>query len=152
MRKLLTDSVKISQTDEWIKNLNWLQKDMTVKWKCVFEAQTMMYNHKYQLMIYKVANCVWLSIRNFNQQRLSKKLSDKYIDLYTVLNLIGKQIYWLNLRNNTKHDTFHVSLLKPVKRHPQKPPKPILMKNEKKWLINFIVNKHVYERKHITQY
>ena len=76
---------------------------------------------------------------------------DKY-DPYTVLSPIGRQAYQLNLRNSMKYDTFHVSLLKPVKGHSQKPLKPILMKGKRKWLINFIIDKHVYERKYITQY
>ena len=112
----------------------------------------MIYNHKHQSMIYKVEDCIWLSIKNFNQQRLSKKLSDKYVGFYMMLNLIKRQVYWLNLRNSTTHDIFHISLLKSVEGHSWKPLKPILMKNEREWLIYFIVDKHVHERKHITQY
>ena len=51
-----------------------------------------------------------------------------------------------------KHNIFYVSLLKPVEEHPQKPSKLILMKDKREWLINFIIDKCVYERKHITQY
>ena len=51
-----------------------------------------------------------------------------------------------------KYDTFHISLLKSVEGHSQKPLKSILIKGEKEWLINFIINKHVHERKCITQY
>ena len=103
-------------------------------------------------MIYKVEDCVWLSIKNLNQQKSSKKLSNKYVNPYTMLNSIKRQAYQLNLKNSIKHNTFHVSLLKPVEKHSQKPLKPILIKNERKWLINFIINKHVHEKKHITQY
>ena len=112
----------------------------------------MAYNHKHQPMIYKVKDHMWLSIRNLNQQRSSKKLSDKYVNPYTMLSLIGRQTYQLNLRNNIKHDIFYVSLLKSVKRHPWKPLKPILMKSKREWLVNFIVNKHVCEKKCIIQY
>ena len=58
----------------------------------------------------------------------------------------------MDLRNSMKHDTFHVSLLKPMEERPQKPPKPILMKGERKWLVDSIVDKCVCGRKHITQY
>ena len=51
-----------------------------------------------------------------------------------------------------KYDTFYVSLLKSMKEHSQKSSKLILIKGKKEWLINFIVNKHVHRRKHITQY
>ena len=112
----------------------------------------MVYNCKHQSMIYKVEDCVWLSIRNLDQQRLSKKLLNKYIDLYTVLSLIKRQAYQLNLKNSMKHDIFHVLLLKSVKGCFWEPLKPILMKSEKEWLIDFIVDKCVCGRKCITQY
>ena len=66
---------------------------MAVKWKHVSETQTMVYNHKHQPMIYKVEDHVWFSTKNLDQQRLSKKLSNKYVDLYTVLSLIERQAY-----------------------------------------------------------
>ena len=125
---------------------------MAAEWKHVSETQTIAYNHKHQPMIYKVENHIWLLTRNLNQQRSSKKLSDKYVGPYMVLSPIGRQAYQLDLRNSMKHDTFHVSLLKPVEGHPQKPLKPILMEGEREWLINFIVNKHVCGKKCITQY
>ena len=50
----------------------------------------MMYDCKHQFMIYKIENCMWLLTRNLNQQRSSKKLSDKYVNFYTMLNLIKK--------------------------------------------------------------
>ena len=116
------------------------------------EAQIIVYNHKHQPMIYKVEDHIWLSTRNLDQQRPSKKLLDKYVDPYTVLSSIKRQAYQLNLRNSMKHDIFHVSLLKSVKGCSQKPLKSILIKDERKWLINSIIDKHVHERKCITQY
>ena len=118
MRELLTDSVKVLWTDEQARDLNQLQEGMAVEWKCVSETQAMMYNCKHQPMTYKVGDHIWLSTRNLNQQRLNKKLLNKYVDSYTVLSLIKRQTYWLNLRNSTKHDIFHVLLLKPVKGYP----------------------------------
>ena len=103
-------------------------------------------------MTYKVEDHMWFLTRNLNQQRSSKKLLNKYVDLYMVLNSIGRQIYQLNLKNSMKHDIFHVSLLKPVEECLWKSLKPILMKGERKWLINFIVDKCVCERKYIIQY
>ena len=39
-----------------------------------------------------------------------------------------------------------------VEGRPQEPPKPILMEGEREWLVDSIVDKCVYGRKHITQY
>ena len=51
-----------------------------------------------------------------------------------------------------KHNTFYVSLLKPVEGHPQKPLKSILMEGEREWLVDFIIDKCVHGRKCIIQY
>ena len=103
-------------------------------------------------MTYKIGDCVWLLTKNLDQQRPSKKLLNKYVNFYMMLSLIERQAYWLDLRNSMKHDTFYVLLLKPVKGCFWESLKSILMKDEREWLVDFIVDKCVCGRKCITQY
>ena len=58
MKELFTDSVEVPQINEKARDLNWLQKSIIVEWKYMSETQIIVYNHKHQLIIYKVENCV----------------------------------------------------------------------------------------------
>ena len=58
-------------------------------------------------------NLILLSIINFKQKQLSKKLLHKLVDLFRTKNKIDEQTYRLTLSNIYRiHNIFHVSLLK----------------------------------------
>ena len=60
-----------------------------------------------------MSDLMLLSIMNFKQKRLSKKLSHKFIDLFRMKNKIDEQTYDLTLSNIYHiHNIIHVSLLK----------------------------------------
>jgi len=54
-----------------------------------------------------------LSTKNLKQKKLSKKLSNKLLELFHIQKFIDKQTYHLNLSTIYKiHSVFHVFLLK----------------------------------------
>ena len=71
------------------------------------------YNLNHQSKIYVVSDLILLSIKNFKQKRLSKKLSHKFIDSFQMKDKINEQTYRLTLLNIYRiHNIFHVSFLK----------------------------------------
>ena len=75
--------------------------------------QTKYYNVNHQLKSYAVSDLILLSIKNFKQKRLSKKLLHKFIHSFRMKNKIDEQAYRLILLNIYRiHNIFHVSFLK----------------------------------------
>ena len=71
------------------------------------------YNVNHKLKKYIVSDLILLSIKNFKQKWLSKKLSHKFIESFWMKNKIDEQTYRLTLFNIYRiHNTFHVSFLK----------------------------------------
>ncbi|MBW0580999.1 hypothetical protein O181_120714 [Austropuccinia psidii MF-1] len=86
---------------------------------------------------------VWLASKSFKTTRPSKKLSERWGELFEVIKKIGSHAYHLKLPQQWKsvHPVLHVSLLEPVKQSSipncnQFPPPPALMESNKngKWL------------------
>jgi hypothetical protein len=82
-------------------------------------------------MTFGVGDKVWLSTRNINTARLSKKLDYKRIGPYTVSKVINKNAYMLDLPSTLRiHNVFHVSLLdaykQPVEGQPPAEPLPAI--------------------------
>jgi len=72
------------------------------------------YNKKRTDMRFKKDQMVWLSTRYIRQRRPSKKLADKYIGPFKIMEPIGTNAYRLHLPPHLKvHNTFPVSLLEP---------------------------------------
>ena len=64
---------------------------------------------------YQVGDQVWLNSRNIWTQRPSRKLDNKWIGSFNVLELIGKLACCLELPETLQiHPVFHVSLLCPA--------------------------------------
>ena len=89
---------------------------------------------------------VMLAARNLQQWRPSRKLSDWYLGLFRIINILGTQAYKLKLPENWKiHPVFHVSLLKPYVRKEGENPlndNPLeLINNVEEWSVETILNK-----------
>ena len=89
---------------------------------------------------------VMLAARNLQQWRLSRKLSDWYLEPFRIINILGTQAYKLELPENWKiHPVFHVSLLKPYMWKEGENPlndNPLkLINNVKEWSVKAILNK-----------
>ena len=86
-----------------------------------------------------------LAARNLRQRRLSRKLSDQYLGLFRIINILGTQAYKLELPENWKiHSVFHVSLLKPYVRkegeNPLNDNPPELINNVEEWSVEAILD------------
>ena len=79
---------------------------------------TKFYNFKHKDKAYKMNNKVMLSLKNICMQKVSKKLTDKYLNSFRVEALIGKNVYQLKLSASYErtYSTFHILLLKPYYR------------------------------------
>jgi hypothetical protein len=78
-------------------------------------------------MSFAVGSLVILSSRNIRTLRVSKKLTDKFLELFRILKRIRKNAYKLNLlaKYSRLYYIFHVSLLKAYCMRPSgEPPEP----------------------------
>ena len=83
----------------------------------MINAQTKYYNWKHKFKFFNVDDLVMLSAKNLKQKKLSKKLSNKMIELFHIQKLINKQTYNLDLSIIYKvYSVFHVFLLESYNR------------------------------------
>jgi len=81
--------------------------------------QQRVYNAKHTPMAYKPGEHVLLSVKNLKLRQPSKKLSEKYIGPFVVVEAVGAQAYRIRLPPKYRmHNVFHVSLLKPYRSRP----------------------------------
>jgi hypothetical protein len=75
-----------------------------------------------------------LSSRNIRTRRACKKLNNRFIDLFRVMEKVSRNTYKLDLlkRYGRLYKTFGVTLLEPYQRREgQEPPKPVEIDDEK---------------------
>jgi len=71
-------------------------------------------------MAYKLGEHVLLSVKNLKLRQPSKKLSEKYIGPFVVVEAVGAQAYRIRLLPKYRmHNVFYVSLLKPYRSCPR---------------------------------
>jgi len=85
--------------------------------------QARYYDTKHKPIEFEPGNLVWLNASNISTSRPSKKLDWKRLDPFRIVKRIGLQAYKLDLPPTMRHihDTFHISLLDPVKLTPLVP-------------------------------
>ena len=94
---------------------------------------------------YRIGDKAWLSTKNIKTQRPSKKLDDKQIGPFEVLESRGN-IVTLKLPDSMKiHNSFHVSLLRPDSNDPLKgqhvaPAHPVIIEDEEEWEVDDILD------------
>ena len=97
-----------------------------------------------------------LSTRNINvpvdKNRLTRKLSPKFIGPYTIINIISSTAYKLDLPNTLQiHPVFHVSVFKPYHADEfgrnQPPPPPIIINDEAEYEVELILDKRTFRGK-----
>src|SRR5436309_1446721 len=100
---------------------------------------------------------VFLSSKNIKTTRPSKKLDDKILGLFKVLEKIGTS-YRLELpKIITIHNVFHPSLLRkaaddPMPGQKNDLPEPIVVDNENEWEVEDILDSRLYGRGKRLQY
>ncbi|MBW0580518.1 hypothetical protein O181_120233 [Austropuccinia psidii MF-1] len=90
---------------------------------------------------------VWLSSKNIKSTRPTKKLSERWLGPFPILNKVSTHAYHLKLPSQWKfiHPVFRISLLEPVKtstipnRH-KEPPPPIIIEEEEEWEVSQILD------------
>ena len=107
--------------------------------------QAKFYNKKVKPHKYTVGDLVLLSAANITTTWLSKKLDWKFHGPFHITNMVGKQVYWLELGECLRfiHDIFHVSLLKLYRQRagddvPE--PEPIKVENQMEWEVEDVLN------------
>ncbi|MBW0548202.1 hypothetical protein O181_087917 [Austropuccinia psidii MF-1] len=93
---------------------------------------------------------VWLSSMNIKSTRPTKKISERWLGLFSILKKVSTHAYLLKLPSQWKsiHPVFHISLLEPVKtsttpnRH-QEPPPPIIIEEGEEWEVSHILDSKI---------
>ena len=109
-------------------------------------------HHRKSISIYKSRNEVYLSTKNIQTERSSKKLNDKMLNLYSVRKSTQNNVQ-LKLSNFMKiHDTFHISLMKSTAKillfkQYSLVARSIIINNEKEYKMNDILDFKQFRRK-----
>ncbi|MBW0472527.1 hypothetical protein O181_012242 [Austropuccinia psidii MF-1] len=89
---------------------------------------------------------VWLSSKNIESTRPTKKLSERWLGPFPILKKVSIHAYHLKLTSQWKsiHPDFHIYLLEPVKKSTipnwhQEPPPPIIIEEEEEWEVSKIL-------------
>ena len=76
------------------------------------------YNIYYKPIAFAPSELVLLSTKNLKLKLLSKKLAFRFISLFIIANIVGKQVYYLYLPTNYYiYNVFNISYLKPYIHH-----------------------------------
>ena len=112
----LSQSASNQEAQDLAQHMNEVIKQLKVNLLTSQEAQQSAANlHMVPASSYQVRNQVWHNSRNIQTQRPSRKLDNKRIGPFKVLELISKRACWLELPETLWiHPVFHVSLLHPA--------------------------------------
>ncbi len=97
-------------------------------------------------MTYEIGEKVLLSGKNIASRRPFKKLENKFLGPFDVVERIGKQAYRLKLPDRLKqlHDVFHVVLLEPYNARPgYEPPAVEDIEEDPQWEVESIVSHRI---------
>jgi hypothetical protein len=110
--------------------------------------------------VLKVGDKVWLDSSDIRTTRPSRKLSDKWLGPFEIIEKVSSMAYRLQLPLSMKgvHNVFPIVKLElrhedPITgRHPEPPPPPDIIDGEEEWEIEKIVNSRFYGRWKKFQY
>jgi hypothetical protein len=123
------------QADSWMAGV---EETHQIVEEIIFKAQERQTKYACgQEMTFAVGNTVWLSTRNLNRSRPSKKLDYKCTGPYTVSKIINTNAYQLDLPSTMRnHNVFHESLLDrytpPVGGQSSSEPHPMIVEEREK--------------------
>jgi len=133
-----------------------VRDELAQRLRAAGEYQTKYYNQRHKPRHFNVGDEVLLSSKNIRLARPSKKLDNRFLEPFKILEVVGKQAYRLELPQtyNRIHPVFHVSLLEPYQRHageePSIPPPAILLPDGEEWEVEKILDECKHYKK--TQY
>jgi transposase InsO family protein len=107
--------VTVPAAAERVENLYRLREEVRQCWASATQAQARAYNRNHRPRTFEEGDEVLLSTKNIKQRVPSKKLKDRFIGPFRVLEVIGTQAYRLELPPSYRklHNVFHVSVLEP---------------------------------------
>ena len=104
---------KILFAKKRVKQFYNIRNQLMQRLQKVSAQQIKYYNVNHQLKSYVVNDLILLSIKNFKQKRLNKKLLHRFINSFRMKNTINEQMCRLTLSNiYCLYNIFHVSFLK----------------------------------------
>ena len=114
-------------------------------------------NRKRSDIIYDEGDMVFLSSRNISTERPSRKLDDKMLGPFRVLDKVGSS-YRLELPASMQiHNVFHPSLLRkaatdPLPGQQTEPPRPVTVDGQEEWEIDDILDARLFGRNRRLQF
>ncbi|MBW0561365.1 hypothetical protein O181_101080 [Austropuccinia psidii MF-1] len=100
--------------------------------------------------VFNLGDMVWLSSNKIKSTRPTKKLSERWLGPFPILNKVSTHAYHLKLPSQWKsiHSVFHISLLEPFKTSTipnwhQEPPPPIIIEEEEEWEVSQILDSKI---------
>jgi Chromo (CHRromatin Organisation MOdifier) domain len=129
------------------EEFNEIKVELALRWKEAAAAQEKHYNSRHKFRTFEKGDFVMVDSKNIKTSRFSKKLEDRYLGPFEVLEPVGRQSYRLKLTKMYEglHRTFHVSLLEPHKsrRGVRYEAKPIEFEGNEYWLVEEILHSRV---------
>jgi transposase InsO family protein len=113
----VADAPRKGDAPEAIERVAQLQEEreaLARHWVKATQAQSKHYNAKRKPMEFSMGDQVLLSAKNLKLRRPNRKLAERFVGPFKIVEIIGKQAYRLELPQELAvHPTFHVSLLEP---------------------------------------
>ena len=121
------------------------QEDSEELWQRTQRATEKYYNKKHMKKVFAVGDLVLVAAKHIRTIRVSKKLADRNIGPFEVLERKGQNAYTLRLpqKYGRLHPTFHVSLLELYRlRKGSDIPEPIDIDGIEEWEVERILDSH----------
>ena len=119
--ELSSEESEVPEVGLRVKRMAKQREELSERWRQAVESQAKFHDKRHIPIEFKVGDLVMLNARNIRQKRPSKKLADRQLGPFKVLQIVGnhKQAYKLELPETWRiHPVFHVSLLERYHRRP----------------------------------
>jgi hypothetical protein len=120
-------------------------------WNKAQETSKKYYNKKHKQRFYRISSEVLLSSRNLKLRKLCKKLTDRFVGPFQVMEAVGENAYRLRLPKEYSrlYSIFHVSLLEPYhRREGVEPPGLTLLDDDEVFDVEAILDERELRGEH----
>ena len=134
-----------------IERLGKMRHMLQIRLQNAKEEQAKYYNRHRKEMTFKIGDFVMIRSDNITSPRECKKLDERQIGPFPIIDAWGKNAYKLRLvpKYRDIHPVFHVSLLEPyyVRAGRPLPPAHVEIEGEKEYVIDEIISDRIYRRR-----